>query len=669
MQPSSFYVMSALELVTAFAIFNPHATIIFNDRILQEGEGNKKWTSRNLPSAHWYDGKKLAGQIRAYLAEGKDLSVRQFLALFAGLVGTQKQAAVCDTAGISSRASLSDLLTQSNALDDLKVQNLLDAMQMHSREIKPEALGAIGFESMLSWQLTHGVRRDAMKYQKGKGFCNGMPFVIEVAFGVSNDENMSLKKVIGLNWSATFKNSLPYSFGEILDDCMIERFDSLSLLVHISYPDFTYADKGKTEIDLQHEMLQTLKDLIRITSKDWTKYKKKIRRDEKAQIRDYEQRQKRERSRQLSVKDAAYQVMENAYNYVSDNGRLPANARQIMYAARPMIIELTGKSKPWKESSYFTQVLLPDFLKEHSEYEERWDVVYDARGKIVEPHTGRRVDLGTLQVRQYLDRWNENIVLLEPEHAAGNMSSSGPSNRYGGVLFVEKEGFDSLLKSGRVAEKYDIAIMSTKGMSVVAARSLVASLSERGIPTYVLRDFDKSGFSIAHTLCNDTRRFQFTDEPKVIDLGLRLEDVEQMQLQSEEVSYPKGKDPRKNLAECGATEAEQHFLVSKGEERWGWRGHRVELNAMDSRTFLNFIDRKLQQHGVQKVVPDHDTLAQAYVHACKCKHIQEVVQKAMESWSAEAIQIPEDLESVVHQKLIGTTRSWDDVVQAIANQG
>jgi hypothetical protein len=35
--------------------------------------------------------------------------------------------------------------------------------------------------------------------------------------------------------------------------------------------------------------------------------------------------------------------MEEAYNKVSDNGRLPANARQIMYAARPYIQEKTGK--------------------------------------------------------------------------------------------------------------------------------------------------------------------------------------------------------------------------------------------------------------------------------------------------------------------------------------
>ena len=42
----------------------------------------------------------------------------------------------------------------------------------------------------------------------------------------------------------------------------------------------------------------------------------------------------------MTIKVAAYNVMTEAYMAVSDNGTLPANARQIMYAARPKILEL-----------------------------------------------------------------------------------------------------------------------------------------------------------------------------------------------------------------------------------------------------------------------------------------------------------------------------------------
>jgi len=55
----------------------------------------------------------------------------------------------------------------------------------------------------------------------------------------------------------------------------------------------------------------------------------------------------------MSVKDAAYAVMKDAYLKASDNGTLPAKARQIMYAARGDIIRLTGKAK--FDDKYFTR--------------------------------------------------------------------------------------------------------------------------------------------------------------------------------------------------------------------------------------------------------------------------------------------------------------------------
>ena len=91
--------------------------------------------------------------------------------------------------------------------------------------------------------------------------------------------------------------------------------------------------------------------------------------------------------RKMSFKDAAWQVMEDAYNKASNNGELPANARQIMYAARGAILALTGKEK--LDDHYFTQTLLPDYIREHPDKCRNWDVVFDARGHFVEPHTNR----------------------------------------------------------------------------------------------------------------------------------------------------------------------------------------------------------------------------------------------------------------------------------------
>jgi hypothetical protein len=74
--------------------------------------------------------------------------------------------------------------------------------------------------------------------------------------------------------------------------------------------------------------------------------------------------------------------MEQAYLAASANGTLPANPRQVMYAARPDILAITGKDS--LDSQYFCQTLLVDYIREHN---LDWDLASDDRGHFVEPHT------------------------------------------------------------------------------------------------------------------------------------------------------------------------------------------------------------------------------------------------------------------------------------------
>ena len=148
-------------------------------------------------------------------------------------------------------------------------------------------------------------------------------------------------------------------------------------------------------------------------------------------------------------------------------------------------------------------------------------------------------------------------------------------------------------------------------MSVTAARELVAELSNAGVDTFCVHDFDFSGFSILHTLGHDTRRYEFNTAPKVIDLGLRRVDVQKMNLDKEYVQLEQDKDPRIKLREYGALPDELEFLVG-GKHGHGkgayWDGFRVELNAMTSRQFITWLEAKLTEHGVEKIVPGTDLL-------------------------------------------------------------
>ena len=182
--------------------------------------------------------------------------------------------------------------------------------------------------------------------------------------------------------------------------------------------------------------------------------------------------------RGMYLTEAANAVMAECYMKVSDNNQLPATARQIFYVARPLIGERTERPLRYE---YFSQTLLPNFANQHG---RDWDVVYDDRGHFAEPH-----------VRQL-----------------------------GRSAVCRKEGFLPLFERVKLAKRFDIAIMSSKGLSVTAARILVDKICRR-IPLLVLHDFDSAGIIIRDTLENDTRRYSYRSRPQIIDLGFHYRDI------------------------------------------------------------------------------------------------------------------------------------------------
>ena len=250
---------------------------------------------------------------------------------------------------------------------------------------------------------------------------------------------------------------------------------------------------------------QAFVGLLNKVTKDWTRQRKQELKDQQAILR---RREKLTVVRRLSQKEVAYAYMPTAYLKASAQGTLPAHARQIMYAARGYIQSKTGETL---SDEYFTQNLLPSYLIDYPEKTRDWDVVFDARGHLVEPHTGRKVALGTLPVRQYVrgldgPRGRTVSSCLYP--------TIGPKHRYRAVLFIEKEGFIPLFEKTDLANRYDIAIMSTKGVSTTAARELIDQVCGRQkVPLLILRDFDKAGFTIAGTLQRATWRFSFRYAP------------------------------------------------------------------------------------------------------------------------------------------------------------
>jgi hypothetical protein len=138
---------------------------------------------------------------------------------------------------------------------------------------------------------------------------------------------------------------------------------------------------------------------------------------------------------------------------------------------------------------------LPRYQREHPEETKSWNVVYDDRGHLIEPHTGRQIGIGTLAVRKYLaaSATPPALAAIEPPNLSFQMETIGPRHRYGAILFIEKEGFYPLLQQARIAERYDVAIMSTKGMGSTSGRELIEQFAEE-VLIFVLHDFDKEWF-------------------------------------------------------------------------------------------------------------------------------------------------------------------------------
>jgi hypothetical protein len=203
----------------------------------------------------------------------------------------------------------------------------------------------------------------------------------------------------------------------------------------------------------------------------------------------------------------------------------------------------------------------------------------DSRGTLYHPHLQLAIPLGTREVERY----------------------RRPEWTFNKVLYVEKEGFFEALRDARWPERYDCALVSSKGFASGAARDLLDLLVETDEPItlFCLHDADSFGTMILETLAEETRT-RGARKVRPINLGLEPWEAVDMGLQVEPV---KAKEER----------AVAQYIWDYDEEQgttWAsWlQEHRVELNAMSTPGFLSWLDAKMAEHGIGKVIPPEPVL-------------------------------------------------------------
>jgi hypothetical protein len=263
------------SLIKAYAWFNPHLTLCgvwFGSEFINVKATNpdwEKWQPRNPTSPHWYDESRLQRYLAAHVARDRDLgqrrTVREFIAEFRGLSGTAVQRKILNEVGCSYQS-----LAQFFGVERVNragIAKLLEAMRKYSKPVDPKHLGTIGVEHFKERFRAAGGNIDTFKYERRKGINNGIPYIVEFAFGLHQSGlerggYVPRNFVTGANWSAGIHNPFRRfgSTGEGLENTLAAvRASSNQPVIgalHLACAYIQYADRGKSAIILSDDAEQ-----------------------------------------------------------------------------------------------------------------------------------------------------------------------------------------------------------------------------------------------------------------------------------------------------------------------------------------------------------------------------------------------------------------------------
>jgi hypothetical protein len=160
-----------------------------------------------------------------------------------------------------SRMALADLFP-GGAADQASIARLLAAAKDATKLVRPQDLGIIGKEHFAAKFAATGADLKTFNYKKTLRDDEGIPAVIEVAFGYCPNGPAERRIITGANWSVgindPFKGLGPYgqSLDGILQDLRAGRNEPIVMVVHLGCPRITYTDRGKGSLVLNGEITE-----------------------------------------------------------------------------------------------------------------------------------------------------------------------------------------------------------------------------------------------------------------------------------------------------------------------------------------------------------------------------------------------------------------------------
>jgi hypothetical protein len=331
----------------------------------------------------------------------------------------------------------------------------------------------------------------------------------------------------------------------------------------------------------------------------------------------------RPRSEKINVKSVVFAHMEEGIVASSGDRKYRFNWRQVYYQVRPHVMEEAGSPLNW---NYFSQTLVREYLEEHGDEPMAYR---DSRGTFYMPHKHDSFPLGTLEVEQF----------------------SRPEYVFNKVLVIEKEGFFEALKAEGWPERHDCALLTSKGQPTDAARDLIDLIgaNEEPVTVFMIHDCDCAGTIIFQSFQEETKA-RPRRNLEIVNLGLDVDEARQLQedgsVEIESVTY----------------EAAQPVAryVDAGKEEW-LQTNRVELNAMTTPQFIEWLDGKMQSYveeDARKLIPPDDHMA---------THIENTLRDALRDQITERILAEAKIDDQVEAAMTDLEKDVNELVPTLAN--
>ena len=282
-----------------------------------------------------------------------------------------------------------------------------------------------------------------------------------------------------------------------------------------------------------------------------------------------------------SIGSRVVTVLAEAIEQVSSGG-MAFTVRNLFYAVR----ELHGKKFPgckfFKTYDGFSQDFLRGYEKRHGKIS---GLTRMGRGKYLYPE-----QQGTRR---------------EGDIKPGMWFNEGCANK---VIIVEKEGLYTMMKANKFDVRLDTVLAYTSGFTTEAGRNMLIDAQSRGLNVCVLHDYDVAGLLIYSTLTKPTKRLDtYLSGEGLYDLGLNWEVITEIRksrdMTPESVSLNKSHvTALGNMLDEGLISGEEYDLLRDG---------RIELNQLTPLELLEWLEKRLEDLGLWKTIPEQCDLDDA----------------------------------------------------------